>query len=252
MFKIISTGWQCAQFIEQTLQSVEDQSYHSWEMMVVYDRSTDNGAELIANWADNSLPRGKRQYRLNPDQRWAACNQYEAIHDFVEDEDIIVFLDLDGDQLAHRDVLMHLLEYYSSDVLVTYGSYAPIPFVNNCPVVASFPTEVVAQNSYRQHILKGNDCFNHLRTMKGKVYKAIPIDRFKKPNGEWLRAGIDYSAMIPALELAGGHYLCIQEILCLYNHANPLADNIVHPDPDGAHSATLEVLNRPPLEPLFR
>jgi glycosyltransferase involved in cell wall biosynthesis len=255
MFKIISVGWQCAQFLERTLQSVENQTVRDWEMMIVYDNSTDNGAELIEQWATDHNPffGGRYHYQLNSDQRFAVRNQYEGLEALdPADDDIIVFLDLDGDQLAHASVLDNLLTAYSDGTtLLTYGNYEPVPHVDTCPPAVAFPDDVVASVGYRHYILSGaGSCFNHLRTMKGKVFKAIPEDRFHWANSdEWYQNGTDYVFMVNGLELVGGKYKCLTEVLCLYNHDNPLADNITHPA--ATHQGVQDMLARPPLAAAF-
>lgn len=245
-FKIISVGWQCSQFLERTLASVESQSVSDWEIMVVYDHSIDDGALKVQNWCSTRDDRW--HYQLNQEQRWAVQNQYEGVRALdPADDDIIVYLDLDGDQLAHPEVFAHLLDYYSDDTLVTYGNYQPIPFAATCPPATPYPPEVVANRSYRWHILNNGTgpCFNHLRTIKGRVWKAIPEDRFKRPNGEWYESGTDYVVMVPALELADGRYKCIEEVLLLYNNENPLADYITHPA--GTSGNIKDALERPAL-----
>lgn len=229
-FKIVSVGWQCAQFLERTLESVEAQTRDDWEIHITYDKSTDNGADLIKEWCTGWRD-ARWHFQLNEDQLFAVQNQYEAIKALdPADEDIIVFLDLDGDELAHPRVLDNLARYYEDDTLVTYGNYIPVPFADTCPLAIPYPPEVVANRTYRDHILNFNGCcFNHLRTIKGKVWRAIPEDRFKRPNGEWYESGTDYVMMVPALELADGRYKCIEETLLLYNNANPLADYLTHP-----------------------
>lgn len=247
MFKIISVGWKCAQFLEKTLASVEAQVEQDWQIHIVYDGG-DHGDWLIRNWCDERDDRWT--YTINTEQLWAVRNQYEGVKKLnPADDDIIVFLDLDGDQLAHPEVLSHLLHYYADATLVTYGNYRPEPFAETCPPAVPFPPEVVANVAYRDHVMSGAGCcFNHLRTVKGKVYNAIPEERFKRLNGEWYESGTDYVVMIPALELAGGRYKCLDEVLLIYNNANPLADYIVHPS--GTTGNILDALQRPPLDPL--
>lgn len=249
MFKIVSVGWQCAQFLEQTLQSVVQQTCDDWEIMVVYDQSTDDGAMKVWNWCDRDPY--WRHFILNLDQRFAVQNQYLALKSLdVQDDDIVVFLDLDGDMLAHPDVLTHLLEYYADGTLLTYGNYRPVPYVTTCPPAVPFPDEVVRGASYRNFMVTGQgSCFNHLRTMKGRVWKAIPEYQFKwNDRDEWFENGTDYVFMTAGLELVAGRYKCIEEVLCLYNHDNPLADNITHPA--STHSGVQNLLLRPPLDPL--
>jgi len=247
-FKIISVGWNCAPFIEQTLYSVEDQERDDWEMTIVYDRSNDGGEEIIENW--HARHSNFDHYHINPDQRFAVRNQYEGIRSMAPGpDDIIVFLDLDGDRLAHPQVLERLSDFYADDTLVTYGSYQPVPDLGTCQPASPFPAHVVDENSYRAHILNGGrTSFNHLRTMKGKVFNAIPESYFKWPDGRWYNAGTDYTFMMAGLELAGGRYKFIGETMLLYNHANPHADNVEHPEETGA--CVTSSLQKTPLRPL--
>lgn len=250
-FKIVSVGWQCAQFIERTLKSVENQTHQDWEICVVYDPCDDNGAEIIREWCRKDQK--KRHFRINHEQLWATRNQWEAIHWILkaEDDDVIVFLDLDGDQLAHEHVLERLVDYYDSETLLTYGNYKPVPDPGTHIGAQQWPADVVRNNSYRAYTNANGPCFNHLRTVKAKVFNAIPLDQFKWETGAWYKGATDYVTMIPALELANGRYRFIEEVLVLYNHANPYADNKVHYDERvKGLDATAGVLRRPPLPPL--
>lgn len=246
-FKIVCAGWKCAGWWQQTLQSIDDQTVEDWDVWVVYDGGDDEGP-AISQWCE---AHGQRwNVTLTTKQQFAVQNQVEAIAALAPaDDDVVVFLDLDGDQLAHPEVLAHLRVYYGDDTLVTYGSYRPVPYVATCSPAVPFPPEVVEANAYREHMLAGGGCcFNHLRTMKGRVAKAIPADRFRWSDGRWHQGGTDYIFMTAALELAGGRYKCIEEVLLLYNHANPNADNLSHPAV--ADACTQDTLRRPPLERL--
>lgn len=229
-FKIISVGWTCAEWLEQTLRSVERQSVDNWDIWITYDPSDDDGADRIRAWCDQRDERWN--YQINTVQQFAVRNQYEAIRALdPQDDDIVVFLDLDGDMLAHEDVLLHLGEYYEDGTLVTYGSYRPVPDMGTSPPAVPFPEHVVSSGRYREQMLTGICCFNHLRTMKGSVVNAIPENQFKFASGkagQWYTIGTDYIFMAPALELAAGRYKHIPEVLLLYNHDNPHADYLTH------------------------
>jgi len=253
-FKIISTGWNCAPYVLKTLESIRRQSRSNWDLAVVVDPCPDNTIEIVQGWMaehpDLSVT------LLTPSkQQFATRNQVEAINALEpEDEDVIIFLDLDGDQFAHRDVLAHLEDdYYADDTLVTYGNYRPDPPNPLCQGPKPFPPEVVENRTYRNFILKVYCAFNHLRTMKGKVYKAIPPNHFTfhsgRSKGSWYTAGTDYVFMMAALEIADGRYKCIDEVLCVYNSGNPHADNKEH-----ANESTrchMDILRRPNLPPLI-
>lgn len=240
--------------MEQTLSSVLAQTNQDWEVQVVYDKSEDDGSNKLYKWELNHntghSQTSQWHTQHNTDQRFAVRNQYEGIKALhPANEDIIVFLDLDGDRLAHPHVLERLAEAYRDDTLLTYGSYRPIPHVDTCQPARPFPPEVIASNSYRQYLRDGGECcFNHLRTMKGKLFNAMPPERFKWDDGRWYTAGTDYLFMTMGLELAGPRHKFIEETLLLYNHANPLADYLYHPLE--ASQCTVDSLKRPPLAQL--
>jgi hypothetical protein len=246
MFKIISCGWQCAQFLDQTIASVLTQERKDWEMQVIYDLSTDGGE--CALWAWDRMDR-RINVACNDQQNFAAHNQWEALQLlYPEDDDIVIWLDLDGDQFAHPNVLNVVESYYQDDTLLTYGSYRAVPEPPEPPRIMPYPDDVVASNRYRQDALYNGPRFNHLRTMKGKVAKSIPEDLFKWPDGSWYVSGQDYIFMLAGLERAGGRYKVIPDILHIYNDANPLADNKAHGQE--THKCDLDFMSKPPLERL--
>lgn len=253
-FKIVSVGWNCEQFIQRTLDSVANQSYEDWEICIVYDPCDDAGADIIRQWCWQDQK--KRHFRINYAQLWATRNQWEAIHDILKakDDEVIVFLDLDGDKFAHTEVLAHLVDYYGGDggdTLLTYGNYRPVPDPGTHIGAQQWPAAVVRENSYRAYTNMNGPCFNHLRTVKAKVFNAIPLDQFKWANGKWYQGATDYVTMIPALELANGRYKFIKEVLVDYNHDNPFADNKVqYEERTEGRDATADVLARQPLPAL--
>lgn len=252
-FKIISTGWNCARFLEQTLSSVESQSEDNWDIWIIYDPSDDDGANRIRAWCDARDDRW--HYTINATRQFAVRNQYDALHRLQpEDDDIVIWLDLDGDQFAHKYVLRVLDAYYRQPEapLLTYGSYRAVPDRGTSPAAVPFPDYIVRDNAYRQQMLTGICCFNHLRTMKGRVATAIPEEQFKfaagPQQGEWYTTAGDYVFMAAGLELAGGRYKVIEEVLLLYNHDNPYADYLMNSV--ASFATTNDYLVRPALERL--
>jgi len=51
---VIIPNYNYAHFIEETMQSVVNQTYENWEMIVVDDNSTDNSREVIENFIKNN------------------------------------------------------------------------------------------------------------------------------------------------------------------------------------------------------
>lgn len=247
-FQIVSVGWNCAPFAERTLESILAQSFDDWRVRIVVDPSGDGTEEVVEKWLE-AHPDDRFSTQFNKRRQFAVRNQVEALEALdPDDDDIIVWLDLDGDQFAHKDVLARLRKYYRDDTLLTFGSFRPVPQSGEFSQARPFPREVIASNSYRDHILNVSCCFNHLRTMKGVVYRNIPPDHFRWLSGKWYEGGTDYIFMCAGLELAGSRHRYIKEILCLYNNANPNADYKVR----GTQSSkcTVDYLKRPSLQPL--
>lgn len=244
-FKIISVGWDCSDVLEQTLRSVESQTYPHWKMHIVDDASGPRQQEMIANWCDSRDERWS--YELRTENRGAVANHYEGVLAMnPEDEDVIVYLDLDGDQLADPGVLERLTHYYGNGALVTYGDYRPIPDPGGETPVHPFPEWVVLNNAYRMYVLNEGVCFNHLRTTKWKVLKRIPKSYFQWADGTWLRSGSDYIVMTGCLEIAGGRYRCIKgDTLLLYNAQQPHPDNVFQPEI--THQCDVYAMGMPPL-----
>ncbi len=235
--------------MEKTLSSIEAQTLTNWDIGIVYDPSSDNGAEIIANWCAQDPEH--RICQINQEQKFGPRNQYEIIQQLnIQDDDIVIFLDLDGDQLATPDVLEKLKAAYDEGYLVTYGQFRAVPDYGTSGKAVPYPQHVIDNNNYREFILSGGGCcFNHLRTISGKVVKAIPVTNFQWPDGQWYLTAQDYLFMVAAIELTGGNYKCFDEVLLNYNHDNPLADNKVHGLQ--ARMGTQHFLHREPYIKIF-
>ena len=250
VFKIICCGWNCAEFMEQTLRSIETQTCDDYRVMISYatKNTHDDGVLVINDWLNSH------------DHRWHAMIRHESIMDVqnryeaakgldIKDDDIVITLDLDGDELAHPQVLDHLLEYYSDGTLLTYGNYVSKPFDGGCPPVLAYPEDVIANRSYRSF---RNVYFNHLRTMKGLVFNAIPEEQFHfaegTHRGEWYWKGNDVQWTFCGLELVGRRHKVIPEVLMYYNSINPNSNWRIAPNM--TEECNADFFARPPLEEL--
>ena len=53
LVSIITPTYNCAEFIGETIDSVQSQTYISWEMIIVDDCSTDNTKEIVEKYSKN-------------------------------------------------------------------------------------------------------------------------------------------------------------------------------------------------------
>lgn len=245
-FRVISVGWDCADWIERTLASIDIQQHQDYSVHIVDDMTADpRQQEIIAAWCDSRDERW--MYTFNTERKFALRNQVEGIRAMNPDpDDVIVWLDLDGDQLAHPHVFNALKEYYAGAIDLTYGQYEPVPNHGTSTLARPYPADVVASGMYRTFTLLHGCRFNHLRTMRARIFQQIPESEYKDDNGEWLTAGADYVMMMCGLELAYGRYACVDQVLMFYNHAQPHPDNKYHPQV--AHAVNQLILRRPSLQ----
>ena len=52
LVSVIMPSWNTGKFIAESIQSVIDQTYENWELIIVDDCSTDNTDEVVAKFTD--------------------------------------------------------------------------------------------------------------------------------------------------------------------------------------------------------
>ncbi len=52
LVSIITPSYNCSQFIGETIESIQSQSYTNWELLVTDDCSSDNSREVIKSYAE--------------------------------------------------------------------------------------------------------------------------------------------------------------------------------------------------------
>jgi hypothetical protein len=123
-FKIISVGGDCRPFISATLASILEQTHDDYDVRIVDDAPFDpEEPEVVTGWCKRREEEGDTRwhYKITEKKQWQVQNQVEAIRESdPDDDDVIVWLDLDGDRFAHKNVLKNLVDYYSDGTLVIY------------------------------------------------------------------------------------------------------------------------------------
>lgn len=90
LVSIITPTWNCARFIEKTIQSVQAQTYQNWEMIIVDDCSTDDTYEVVKPYIDKD---NRIKYRCNEKNSGAAITRNNALK--IAHGRWIAFLDSD-------------------------------------------------------------------------------------------------------------------------------------------------------------
>lgn len=105
MISVIIPLYNGAKFIQRSINSVLNQTYQNFEIVVVNDGSTDHGPQIVAQWQHSSI---KLISQKNSGVSIARNTGIKAAKG-----NIIAFLDADDEWLPnHLEVIHHLVERY--------------------------------------------------------------------------------------------------------------------------------------------
>jgi hypothetical protein len=219
-FRIITATYGVpVEWLQWSLDSIDTQAWPVDDVQVCVVVDDARKFPELAQFAQQYCEARSWCFILRDGRYGSVRNQYDAVHAICHDpEDVVVWVDGDGDQLAHPQVLNILDSWYAKGFDVTYGSYRPFPPSPTSQQARPWPEAAIRDNSYRWHARYGGGiCFNHLRTMKYKLIQQMSEADFKDQDGKWIMAAADSVFMFPALELSRGNHKCIPAILLNYH-----------------------------------
>lgn len=113
---------------KKNLDSIFCQKYNNYYVIFVDDNSDDGTDKLVKEYIKTRGLENKIKFIINKEFRGKAANQYDAIHQYCDDNDIVLELD-SKDWLSHDKVLEYLNEVYSSEpnIWMTYSKYVDYP-----------------------------------------------------------------------------------------------------------------------------
>lgn len=76
LVSIITPTWACAEFIGETIKSIQAQTYENWELLIQDDCSTDNTKKVVDSFAKND---SRIKYACNPKNSGAAVTRNNAL-----------------------------------------------------------------------------------------------------------------------------------------------------------------------------
>lgn len=201
----------------KNIRSLLDQDYDNFHIYIVNDCSTDDTLAKLKAFLSNHLRSEKVTIIDNEKRVGAMANYYNVIHTLP---DYVIVLNVDGDDwLSGSDVLTYINNVYTDErIWLTYGQYIEYPgmTVGFC---RGYPAHVILENSFRKNGLP----ISHLRTYYAWLFKKLKKDDLMY-NGEFVQATCDKAMMAPMVEMTGGRFKCITDILYIYNAINPISD----------------------------
>jgi glycosyltransferase involved in cell wall biosynthesis len=216
--KIVVPCYNAEKWVGRCLNSVFEQTYTRWDLIIINDVSTDNTLKVI----NDTMPKtsnNKIIIKNNPVNVGALANIVNGIDILCDHpEDVIVLLDGD-DWLAHNKVFELIYNMYQDlNTWLTYGQYANLS--NNYRGICAHLTSTERYRKYRRWVT------SHLRTFKKKMWDKIKNRDLRNKNGEYYSMTWDLAIMFPLIEMCGLNRIkYIKEILYIYNDLNPLNDH---------------------------
>lgn len=216
---IVTPSYNNKDWWQWNLESLLNQNYNNYRIIITDDCSPDGTGKLIENYINTHKLHHKVTLIQNKERKGALYNLYTMIHSTVN-ESIIAVVDGD-DALPDKDVLNRLNQIYSNaEIWLTYGQFIehPTGIRGWCTPI---PSDTIQSNSFREfpHLP------SHMRTFKSWLFKKIKLEDLLDSNGMFYSMTCDYATMLPMIEMAGERHVCIQDIMYVYNNANSISDH---------------------------
>ncbi len=222
-FLVIIPSYNNKDWYKNNLDSVFMQRYPFYKVVYIDDCSIDGTGYLVETYVKEKKQEGRFIVIKNKERMFALANIYASIHTYGADDDIAVVLDGD-DWWAHDHVLTLLNKVYDKfDAWMTYGQYKTYPS-GKIGLSRNVPDRVIKTNSFRDYTW----VTSQQRTFYVWLFKLIKKDDLLY-KGEFLKKSGDVGVMFPLLEMAGRKSKFVQDVIYIYNRANPINNSKVYP-----------------------
>lgn len=268
--KVIVPFYNPGDHFDLCINSILTQDYEGYDILFIDDGSIDGSYQKIPACTFRTNEKGEaikdEDGRLIIDDRhpllettkcdkinaWKASerltalpNIHNAIVNFCENPDDIVFILYGDDWLPGKTTLKRISEeYQNTGCLMTYGSaklsdgrksyssqYTEKEFNNLRLVTPKFSLPLTFKKSLYDEFLKSDSKFYH----------------FTDKKGEWFTMCSNYAIAYPLMELAGHSKVShIKETIYVYNTDNPL--NSEKTNPDLFYQIQEEIQNKNPIK----
>jgi glycosyltransferase involved in cell wall biosynthesis len=214
---VIIPSYNNAKWYKLNLGYLFQQKYNNYRVIYIDDCSTDGTAELVQQFVKACGQEHRVTLIKNIERHGALYNLYHAIHGCP---DRAIIMTLDGDDWFKRADVLQIINaaYADPNVWLTYGQYEEFPR-GSLGICHPMPDAVIAAKDYRSH----KWFTSHLRTFYAGLFKQVKEEDLKYGD-DFFSVTWDQAFMFPMLEMANGRIKFIDEILYVYNQANPLND----------------------------
>ena len=217
MIRILTTSYNCKNYVNMNIASLQAQNNNDWVCYITEDMSTDGTSEYIKELIKED---GRFVLIENKTKMYQPGNYWQVLQrEEIDDEDICITLDGD-DWLASSEVLRDVIGYYEDgNTLMTCGNF----------VHYHAPEQYSPGFTYKpepfNHLRNLRWTSTHLRTFKAHMFRKIKKEHLIAPSGNFWETCGDLAFMIPMLDMAGEDRVkYVQDVNMVYNVHNPLND----------------------------
>lgn len=225
-YKIVIPTYNAEKWIKKCLASIQSQSHKNYQCLVVDDCSTDATGLVMDDFVKKFCDE-RFTVIHNDSNKKTLRNLVEGYRTLGADSDLeSVLVVVDGDDSLFSEYSLEIVDsvYRRSEARMTYGSFVHWPTGETSSFSRVFPREVVESNAYRQYPFISS----HLRTYKSRLWNSIRDEDLRDSDGDYFKVACDVATMIPMLEMSGGKFVYIPNILYVYNRWNPISDDVIN------------------------
>jgi glycosyltransferase involved in cell wall biosynthesis len=188
-------------YIGDTIQSILNQTYTDFELIVVDDASTDNSMDVITSFHDKRLKVHRNEFNLGITANWNKCLEY-ATGDYIA-----IF---HSDDVYHREIIGHDVHILSKEEEVHIVGTRAVTGIKNLPTKIKLKYSVYEPLEFMKFLFGANTLVCPSVMMKKEVYDDVGVYRddlsFCEDQEFYLRAAVKYG------------FAKIEDFLMVYGH----------------------------------
>ena len=228
-FLIISTGYNCEQFVKKNYASVLAQTYTNWRLIMISDGSDDGTPQVLfdllpidrrtdynANRLRSDLPiesrDGRKVIKTCIGNLGAAFRRWHAIKKYAEAGDVVLLLGMDDELLP--SALERIKQEYDAGKWMTYGNWQNQHGIGLPPdFQLEFDEETHRSRNYRRVQYRSTAP----NTFRKELFDKIRESDFIQDKN-WIMQTTESPVMFACLEMCGKQRIgVIRESIYLYN-----------------------------------
>jgi glycosyltransferase involved in cell wall biosynthesis len=212
--------------IEYNLNSIFQQNYTNYFVVVINDASTDNSDELYRKYFDfYQISKDSYAYVENKERKTALENIYIATHEYCSTDSIVLNLDADDEFIGKNVLKTFNAGYQQFKSGVAYSNFFWYEQGEN--VMLGFTSDYTDKEKEYRKYRQAPQRFSHLRSYRTELFLKIKKEDFQDKDGNFWTSAYDMVMYFPLMELSCGRVNKIDGFHYLYNINTGLNDYAV-------------------------